>query len=61
MQRKDNYALFGLIMGTISGGLLGGLLYWATRQSGFAWLLPIGAGIGLWLGSLADRGQRWRP
>ena len=55
--RHNDYALLGLIMGLLFGGLLGGLLFWATQQNGFLWLLAVGAGIGLWLGTLVDRSQ----
>jgi hypothetical protein len=54
---RENYALLGLFMGLLFGGLVGAMLYLATRQSGFLWLPAVGAGIGLWLGTLADRGQ----
>jgi hypothetical protein len=54
---RENYALLGLFMGLLFGGLVGAMLYLSTRQSGFLWLPAVGAGIGLWLGTLADRGQ----
>lgn len=60
VDNRGNYALLGLVMGLLIGGLVGALLYWATRQSGFCWLPAVGAGIGLWLGTLAVRSQSRR-